>query len=102
MKIHWQPSMSVLVRCSFLWKHFCCGFIKLLYSFKGFQDYNVFLQSVISVLNKEIFSFQGSPNCRRSLANQIRTGKFNVVLTTYEYVMKDKAILAKVLKMAND
>lgn len=39
---------------------------------------------------------QGSPNCRRSLGNQIRTGKFNVVLTTYEYVMKDKAVLAKV------
>ena len=51
-------------------------------------------------LNEKILfcRLQGSPNCRRSLANQIRTGKFNVVLTTYEYVMKDKAILAKVLK----
>ncbi|XP_020911146.1 transcription activator BRG1 [Exaiptasia diaphana] len=33
---------------------------------------------------------------RRSAAVVLRTGKFNVVLTTYEYVMKDKSILAKV------
>ena len=79
---------------------------KTLILFQGFPRLQrIFTRStdtVISLLNKEIFSFQGSPNCRRSLANQIRTGKFNVVLTTYEYVMKDKAILAKVLKMAND
>ena len=35
---------------------------------------------------------------RRSAASQIRAGKFNVVLTTYEYVMKDKSVLAKVTK----
>ena len=39
---------------------------------------------------------QGSPNMRRSAASQIRGGKFNVVLTTYEYVMKDKSVLSKV------
>jgi len=33
---------------------------------------------------------------RRSAASQIRGGKFNVVLTTYEYVMKDKSVLSKV------
>ena len=33
---------------------------------------------------------------RRSAASQIRIGKFNVVLTTYEYVMKDKSVLSKV------
>ena len=33
---------------------------------------------------------------RRSAASQIRVGKFNVVLTTYEYVMKDKSVLSKV------
>lgn len=43
-----------------------------------------------------IFLYQGSPNMRRSAASQIRVGKFNVVLTTYEYVMKDKSVLSKV------
>ena len=42
------------------------------------------------------FLYQGSPNMRRSAASQIRVGKFNVVLTTYEYVMKDKSVLSKV------
>jgi hypothetical protein len=27
---------------------------------------------------------------------QLRSGKFNVLLTTYEYIIKDKQILAKV------
>ena len=39
---------------------------------------------------------QGSPAVRRDAATQFRAAKFNVVLTTYEYVMKDKAILSKV------
>ncbi|KAJ7378678.1 Transcription activator BRG1 [Desmophyllum pertusum] len=43
-----------------------------------------------------VVSYKGSPNMRRSAASQIRAGKFNVVLTTYEYVMKDKSVLAKV------
>ena len=43
-----------------------------------------------------MFLYQGSPNMRRSAASQIRVGKFNVVLTTYEYVMKDKSVLSKV------
>ena len=30
------------------------------------------------------------------MSSQIRQGRFNVLLTTYEYVIKDKATLAKV------
>lgn len=33
---------------------------------------------------------------RRGLVPQLRSGKFNVLLTTYEYIIKDKNILAKV------
>lgn len=33
---------------------------------------------------------------RRSLVPQLRSGKFNVLITTYEYIIKDKHILAKV------
>ena len=29
---------------------------------------------------------------------QLRSGKFNVLLTTYEYIIKDKHILAKVCR----
>ena len=41
-------------------------------------------------------SYKGAPQVRRVLASQLRGMKFNVLLTTYEYVMKDKAVLAKV------
>ncbi len=39
---------------------------------------------------------QGAPPVRRGMSNQIRQGRFNVLITTYEYVIKDKATLAKV------
>uniref|UniRef100_A0A8C7Y579 Helicase ATP-binding domain-containing protein n=1 Tax=Oryzias sinensis TaxID=183150 RepID=A0A8C7Y579_9TELE len=41
-------------------------------------------------------SFQGTPALRRGLVPQLRSGKFNVLLTTYEYIIKDKHILAKI------
>jgi len=40
--------------------------------------------------------YKGSPPVRRSLSSQIRQNRFNVLLTTYEYVMKDKAQLSKI------
>ncbi|XP_007442041.3 probable global transcription activator SNF2L2, partial [Python bivittatus] len=40
-------------------------------------------------------SYKGTPAMRRSLVPQLRSGKFNVLLTTYEYIIKDKHILAK-------
>ena len=40
--------------------------------------------------------YKGSPQVRKQLAQQLKGGKFNVLLTTYEYVIKDKAMLAKV------
>lgn len=41
---------------------------------------------------------QGSPAARRAFVPQLRSGKFNVLLTTYEYIIKDKQVLAKVLR----
>lgn len=41
-------------------------------------------------------AYKGSPNLRRTLQSQLRSSKFNVLLTTYEYVIKDKAVLAKI------
>uniref|UniRef100_A0A8C5GX34 Probable global transcription activator SNF2L2 n=1 Tax=Gouania willdenowi TaxID=441366 RepID=A0A8C5GX34_GOUWI len=41
-------------------------------------------------------SYKGTPGLRRGLVPQLRSGKFNVLLTTYEYIIKDKHILAKI------
>lgn len=43
-----------------------------------------------------VVAYKGSPHHRRSIQNQMRLTKFNVLLTTYEYVIKDKGVLAKV------
>ncbi|XP_050537344.1 ATP-dependent helicase brm [Daktulosphaira vitifoliae] len=42
-----------------------------------------------------VVAYKGSPIMRRTLQAQMRSTKFNVLLTTYEYVIKDKAVLAK-------
>eukprot|EP01127_Copromyxa_protea_P012501 TRINITY_DN3273_c1_g1_i1.p1 TRINITY_DN3273_c1_g1~~TRINITY_DN3273_c1_g1_i1.p1 ORF type:complete len:1118 (-),score=262.66 TRINITY_DN3273_c1_g1_i1:18-3371(-) len=40
--------------------------------------------------------YKGSPAVRKKIYQQsIQSGKFNVLLTTYEYIMKDKAFLSK-------
>lgn len=41
-------------------------------------------------------AYKGGPNVRRSIIMQMKAVKFNVLLTTYEYVIKDKSVLAKV------
>nr|CAD7200422.1 unnamed protein product [Timema douglasi] len=43
-----------------------------------------------------VVAYKGSPTMRRNIQSQMRSTKFNVLLTTYEYVIKDKAVLAKV------
>lgn len=43
-----------------------------------------------------VVAYKGSPAGRRQLQSQMKATKFNVLLTTYEYIIKDKAILAKV------
>jgi SNF2 family DNA or RNA helicase len=46
----------------------------------------------------KLVTYKGPPNLRRQLAYQIKNEKnrFNVVLTTYEYIMKDKYFLNKI------
>ena len=41
-------------------------------------------------------AYKGNPQVRRQYHHMLRTAKFNVLLTTYEYIIKDKAILSKV------
>lgn len=41
-------------------------------------------------------AYKGSPNNRKMLLPILKAAKFNVLLTTYEYVIKDKAALCKI------
>lgn len=41
-------------------------------------------------------SFKGTPAERRSMHQEIRLGNFNVVLTTFEYIIRDKALLSRI------
>lgn len=41
-------------------------------------------------------SFKGSPAERKSMHQEIRLGNFNVVLTTFEYIIRDKTLLSRV------
>ena len=43
-----------------------------------------------------VVAYKGSPSARRVMQNQMRAAKFNVLLTTYEYIIRDKAALSKV------
>ena len=40
--------------------------------------------------------YKGNPTLRKSFHSQIKAGEFNVLLTTYDFVIKDKAVLSKV------
>ncbi|KAA0713500.1 Transcription activator BRG1 [Triplophysa tibetana] len=65
-------------------------------------EFDKWAPSVVKVSYKASETFcgvicvQGSPAARRAYVPQLRSGKFNVLLTTYEYIIKDKQILAKI------
>ncbi|KAI6127058.1 P-loop containing nucleoside triphosphate hydrolase protein [Pisolithus sp. B1] len=40
--------------------------------------------------------YKGNPTQRRNLQMQLRQGRFQVLLTTYEYIIKDRAFLSKI------
>ncbi|KAJ3291788.1 hypothetical protein HK104_005802 [Borealophlyctis nickersoniae] len=40
--------------------------------------------------------YKGGPQERKRLANEVRAGNFNALLTTYEYIIKDRPVLSKV------
>jgi ATP-dependent helicase STH1/SNF2 len=40
--------------------------------------------------------FKGSPNERKRASYEIRQGNFNVLLTTYEYIIKERPLLSKI------
>ncbi|CAF3613369.1 unnamed protein product [Rotaria sp. Silwood1] len=43
-----------------------------------------------------VIQYKGLPHVRKMLGQTIRTNRFNVLLTTYEYIMRDRSILSKV------
>lgn len=42
-----------------------------------------------------IVIYKGTPNQRRSLQHQVRSSDFEVLLTTYEYIIKDRSLLSR-------
>lgn len=40
--------------------------------------------------------YKGSPNERKAAQAELRHGQFNVLLTTYEYIIRDRPLLAKI------
>ncbi|XP_041475495.1 transcription activator BRG1-like isoform X1 [Lytechinus variegatus] len=58
------------------------------------SNWNIEFEKWGPAVNKIVY--KGSPQVRRSLALTLRSTKFNVLLTTYEYVMKDKGFLSKI------
>ncbi len=43
-----------------------------------------------------VYSYKGSPQYRRNVQASLRTGRFNALVTTYEYIIRDKAVLSKI------
>lgn len=43
----------------------------------------------------KVISYKGNPAQRRSLQGELRSGQFQVLLTTYEYIIKDRPHLSK-------
>jgi ATP-dependent helicase STH1/SNF2 len=41
-------------------------------------------------------SYKGNPAQRRTLQGELRMGHFQVLLTTYEYIIKDRPHLSKI------
>lgn len=44
----------------------------------------------------KMISYKGNPAQRRALQNELKIGHFQVLLTTYEYIIKDRPILCKI------
>ncbi|KAH9921336.1 SNF2 family N-terminal domain-containing protein [Fomitopsis serialis] len=45
--------------------------------------------------NVKMISYKGNPTQRKALQGDLRTGNFQVLLTTYEYIIKDRVHLAR-------
>lgn len=73
---------------------FCCA--PLFFSFLFLSSQDILVDSAGAYTHFPLFRFKGTPGLRRGFVPQLRSGKFNVLLTTYEYIIKDKQILAKV------
>lgn len=43
----------------------------------------------------KVIIYKGSPQQRRELQYEVRTGNFQVILTTYEYVIRERPVLAR-------
>lgn len=42
--------------------------------------------------------FKGDKDARKRMESAVKKGVFNVLLTTYDYVLKEKGVLGRVIK----
>lgn len=54
------------------------------------NEFNKWAPSVTTLV------YKGTPNVRKQLAGQLKMGTFQVLLTTYEYIIKEKNLLGKI------
>jgi ATP-dependent helicase STH1/SNF2 len=43
----------------------------------------------------KMVAYKGNPMQRRALQSELRVNQFQVLLTTYEYIIKDRPVLSK-------
>jgi len=54
------------------------------------MEFDKWAPSVVAI------AYKGSPQGRKSVQSIVKSGRFNALVTTYEYVIKDKALLSKI------
>jgi len=100
---HSEGNVYLMMRVVVLWKRFIrlCGRIRWLtvccFVFNRTMS-NWVLEFEKWAPSVRMVAYKGSPGIRRELQSQMRATKFNVLITTYEYIIKDKAVLAKVIR----
>lgn len=57
-------------------------------------NWNLEFEKWAPALNK--ITYKGTPNQRKVLQQDIRSGNFQVLLTTFEYIIKDKGLLGRI------
>lgn len=87
---------SVEMRCVALWPPYSCQTHTRRISNTCSTLSNWRLEFVKWAPDIKVIAFKGSPKERQLQGAEIRKGRFNVCLTTYEYVMREKGLLGRV------
>lgn len=76
-----------LIQCHFTHLFYLCHFRTLTNWALEFSKWAPKVKTIV---------YKGPPNVRKALQADIRFGEFQVLLTTFEYIIKDRPILSKI------